>query len=155
MSKITSAALAAGLLSFALPLAASAASHLTLVQTFQPVDANLTAGDTTTIHNTNSQLQNGEHVRFTIVAKNDGDRPARDVEAIEAIPKGQHLIATSVSGSTAQVSTDHGATWHRVPNSGTLVNVNAIRWTPNRMLAAGGEMTFHYETVVNTSGLPQ
>jgi hypothetical protein len=35
------------------------------------------------------------------------------------------------------------------------VHVNAIRWTPNRMLAAGQHMTFHYETVVNTSSLPQ
>ena len=147
ISKMAQTATAIGVLSALLPCAAFAASRVSVTQTWTPIDIADAANDRTTANMPNSRPRVGDHLHYTVVAMND-ERTALPIVAVEALPRGQQLVATSIA-PTAQVSADAGATWwraslHRVPAS----KVNAIRWMTRTPVAAGAHATFAYDTVV-------
>ena len=102
----------------------------------------------------------GERLRYTIVAKNTGDRAAARLAPSVKIPAGERYIENT-AGPTAEFSIDGGKTWSRQPmvtvtNPGGAVTqrralpaeFNAIRWLAPELLAPGARMTFAYDVIV-------
>jgi uncharacterized repeat protein (TIGR01451 family) len=133
---VASIAIAAALL----PIAALANAHVELTET------------ATAIESHNGKLvpepigrvtRHGERLRYTIVAKNTGDRAAVDLSPVAKIPAGERFVAGS-AGATAQFSVDGGKTWSRKP----MVRVNAIRWLDPLPLMPGARVIFAYDVIV-------
>ena len=102
----------------------------------------------------------GERLRYTIVAKNTGDRAAAKLAPVAKIPAGERYIGNT-AGAAAEFSVDAGKTWSPRPTV-TLTNpgggvtqrpalpaeFNAIRWLGPELLAPGARMTFAYDVTV-------
>jgi uncharacterized repeat protein (TIGR01451 family) len=102
----------------------------------------------------------GERLRYTIVAKNTGDRPAANLAPVAKIPAGERFVA-GTAGATAEYSVDGGKTWSREPmvqvtNPGGTnttrralpAEFNAIRWLDPLLLAPGARVIFTYDIIV-------
>jgi uncharacterized repeat protein (TIGR01451 family) len=124
------------------PSVASAAARIE----FTTSSATMIPQDGSTTVDANGPVS-GERLRYQIVAKNQGDRPARMLAPITSIPHGQRYVAGSAT-SGAQFSTDDGKTWMNRPSAAAQARVTMIRWTTHTPFAPGAKMMFAYDTVV-------
>jgi uncharacterized repeat protein (TIGR01451 family) len=102
----------------------------------------------------------GDRLRYTIAARNTGDRAAANLVPSVHLPPGERYVGGS-AGEDAEFSVDNGKTWSRVP----LVRVstsdgattmrpalpseyNAIRWIDPNPLASGARATFGYDVLI-------
>ncbi len=104
--------------------------------------------------------QPGQRIRYTIVAKNVGDRPAAQLVPMAKIPAGERFVAGS-AGTAAEYSIDNGKTWSRRPmvratdpggattiRPALAAEYTAVRWTGTLPLPPGGRATFAYDVIV-------
>jgi uncharacterized repeat protein (TIGR01451 family) len=102
----------------------------------------------------------GDHLRYTIAARNTGDRPATKLVPSVHLPAGEAYVDGS-AGVDAEFSVDGGRTWSREPlvrmtaSDGTVKlrraqarEYQAIRWTAPAPLAAGATAFFRYDVIV-------
>jgi uncharacterized repeat protein (TIGR01451 family) len=139
------------------PRAASAAAHVELTVSVASVElheGSFVAGQASVA------ARPGQRLRYTIAAKNTGDRPALTLVPSSKIPPGERYVDGS-AGSSAEFSVDGGTTWSREPmvrvtNPGGAVatrralpsEYDAIRWIDPAPLAAGARTTFAYDVIV-------
>jgi uncharacterized repeat protein (TIGR01451 family) len=139
------------------PGIALAAAHVELVETVAAVETH--AGKLVVVPRTGITRQ-GERLRYTIAAKNTGDRAAVNLTPIAKIPGGLVFIA-GTAGTGAEFSVDAGKTFSpaptvRVTNPGGTTTTrpalpheyNAIRWADPQPLAPGARITFAYDVIV-------
>lgn len=107
-------------------------------------------------------MRPGTRVRYTIVATNDGDTSARNVE-----PRGRIVASTTfVAGSTraqfnhVEYSVDHGTTWAATPSIVVVSSSGStrrkaepseytdVRWIGQPPLPAKASLTYSYDVVV-------
>jgi uncharacterized repeat protein (TIGR01451 family) len=156
LGKASLAAVAIALV-LALPDVALAAAHVELAQSVATVElrnGSLVAGQASTT------AQPGGRLRYTIVARNTGDRAATSLLPTTNIPAGERYVDGS-AGSMAEFSVDGGKTWSREPmvrviNPGGAITTrralaseyDAIRWIDPAPLVPGTKATFTYDVIV-------
>jgi uncharacterized repeat protein (TIGR01451 family) len=127
----------------AVPVAAGAAERVELSTSTTTIDAPDGAVTKTIIGGPVA----GQHVRYIVLAKNRGDRPAGVYTPLTKIPTGLRYIPNSATPG-AQFSTDGGATWSHMQTPMSSHRINAIRWVATAPLAPGARETFSYDAVV-------
>jgi uncharacterized repeat protein (TIGR01451 family) len=156
--KLASASFASILLALALlPTAARAATHVELTTS---VAATQARNGILVVVPLSGLTKPGQRLRYTIVAKNTGDRSAESFVPMTKIPAGERFVEGS-AGAAAEYSVDGGKTWSRRPMvvvinpGGTSVQraalpseYNAIRWIGSPPIAAGARATFVYDIIV-------
>ena len=103
----------------------------------------------------------GGRLRITIVATNDGDRPAQNVVVRGAIERDQTFVSASASPAEhVEYSVDDGKTWAAVPlvhtqtatgivdRKATAAEYTALRWVEQSPLPPKGSATFTYDAIV-------
>ena len=151
---VVALAFALALSSLLLPHAAAAAAHITLTQSVAAIDVPSGAPVAHT------RARPGDRLRYTIVAKNDGDRPVTHLMPVAKIPAGEAFVDTP-AGSDAELSIDGGKTYAHRPlvrvtqPNGTITmrpalarEINALRWVTTAPLAPGAHLTFAYDITV-------
>jgi uncharacterized repeat protein (TIGR01451 family) len=141
----------------AIPSTAFAAAHVDLVVSVGTVELQ---NGTLTVERANATARPGQRLRYTIAAKNSGDRPALTLVPSTKIPPGERYVDGS-AGAGAEFSVDGGATWAREPmvrvtNPGGTITTrralaseyDAIRWIDPAPLPAGASTTFAYDVIV-------
>ena len=139
------------------PAAAWAAAHVELVDSASAIDVR--DGAPVVVPLTGA-AKPGQRLRYTIVARNSGDRPAADLMPVTKISASERYVDGS-AGATAEFSVDGGKTWSREPmvrvtNPGGAITVrralpaeyDAIRWVDPVPLAPGARVTFGYDVIV-------
>lgn len=139
------------------PSVALAAAHVELTDSAAVLVTRDAASVAVPVHGT---VQPGQRIRYTIVARNSGDRPAAQLMPVANIPAGERFVAGS-AGASAEYSIDNGKTWSRRPmvtvtNPGGTTTTrpalpaqyNAVRWTGALPLAPGARATFAYDVIV-------
>jgi uncharacterized repeat protein (TIGR01451 family) len=140
-----------------LPSTATAAAHVALTVSVASVDLH---GGSLIVGQTSASARPGQRLRYTIAAKNSGDRPALTLVPSTKIPPGERYVDGS-AGAAAEFSVDGGTTWAREPmvhvtNPGGAITTrralaseyNAIRWIDPAPLPAGASTTFAYDVIV-------
>jgi uncharacterized repeat protein (TIGR01451 family) len=122
------------------PSAALANAHVVLTDTATAIESHNGALVAAPIGRVTKR---GERLRYTIVAKNTGDRAALNLSPVVKIPAGERFVHGS-AGATAQYSVDGGKTWSRDPK----VQVNAIRWLDSLPLMPGARVIFAYDVIL-------
>jgi uncharacterized repeat protein (TIGR01451 family) len=139
-----------------IPCAALAAAHVELTQSAASIELQSGA---LVAKQLSGITKPGQRVRYTIVARNSGDRPAVNLAPVVKIPAGERYVDAS-AGANAEFSIDAGKTWSAAPmvhvtSPGGMTAVrralpaefNAIRWTVPAPLAPGARMTFAYDVI--------
>ncbi len=98
-------------------------------------------------------LEPGDHLRWYVGVRNDGNVTAENVVARAAIPAGLSFVVGSISNldiasTVVQFSSDHGATWNYVPSSPTGTpdpNITDVRFV-RAGLAVGTDGRFIADT---------
>ena len=108
-------------------------------------------------------LKSGALLRYTVIAKNVGDAPARNLAPAARVPAGtvyEPTPSAHVSSATVEFSLDGGKTWSAVPTisvvtaHGTVrkkadpATYTAVRWVALRPLAPKSSLTYSYEVRV-------
>jgi hypothetical protein len=88
----------------------------------------------------------GERLRYSIVAKNTGDRAAAKLAPLTKIPAGERYIGNT-AGTTAEFSVDGGKTWSREPLV-TVTNPGGALTQRRALPAPGARMIFTYDVTV-------
>jgi uncharacterized repeat protein (TIGR01451 family) len=140
-----------------LPVAARAAAHVELINSAAAIESHDGAFVAMPL---GGGARPGERLRYTIVAKNTGDRPAIDLVPVAKIPPGERLV-DGTAGPDAEFSVDGGTTWSREPTvrvtnpGGTTAvrralasEIDAIRWVDPVPLAPGARASFAYDVIV-------
>ena len=107
----------------------------------------------------NGAARPGQRLRYTIVAKNNGDHPAAKLVPATKLPAGEHFVGGS-AGPLAEYSIDGGKTWSRQPmvsitSNGTATQrpalpaeYNALRWVTTEPIAPNARAVFTYDVIV-------
>lgn len=112
---------------------------------------------------TSNPIESGKLIRYTVVAKNSGNEPARNLMPMGKIPSGtSYELKSSTSdaiNSKVEFSIDNGKTWAAKPmvlvhtSQGNVQKMaeptmyTAIRWN-DKSLPAYAKATFSYEVRV-------
>lgn len=139
------------------PDIADAAPHIALTQSAAVVEVQNGVAVTRTLRD---QARPGERLRYTILAKNDGDRAAAHLTPVAKIPGGELYVDKS-AGAIAELSIDGGKTYARQPMvpvkhaDGTITmrpalarEIDALRWITPLPLAPGARVSYAYDVIV-------
>ena len=113
------------------------------------------------VPSTRAVVPPGGRLRITIVATNEGDRPAQNVVVREAIERDQTFVSASVSPAEhVEYSVDDGKTWSAAPivrtqtpngiveRKATAAEYTALRWVEQPPIPAKGSATYSYDALV-------
>jgi uncharacterized repeat protein (TIGR01451 family) len=139
-----------------LPVAVRAAAHVELIESVATIETRAAALVAAPLR---GPAKPGQRLRYTIVAKNNGDRPAAKLVPLQHIPAGERFLSAAPAAA-AEYSVDAGKTFAREPMvrvttaAGTTTRLalpaeyTAVRWSVPAALAPGASMTFTFDVVV-------
>lgn len=138
---------------------ADAAPHLVLTKSVALVER--VNGAERLVPSARAVVPPGGRLRITIVAANDGDRPAQSVVVREAIERDQQFVSASAAPAEhVEYSVDDGKTWSAAPlvraqtPNGTVerkaaaAEYTALRWVEQPPIPAKGSATYRYDVLV-------
>lgn len=140
-----------------IPIGARAAAHVELSESVASIEQHDKTIVAVPLH---GSAKPGQRLRYTIVAKNNGDRAALKLMPAQKIAGGLRFLEATPR-ATAEFSVDGGKTFAREP---TIVvttpgaapatrralpsEFTAVRWPVGTPLAPGSSMTFSLDVVV-------